>query len=358
MNSLETIQYYKDLKEFVEKNNIFNDTKITIRFLKLDELDTEKYKVIGVSTDNSSTDQELKSKVVALNEELGKRASYNMFYLLKELITYLSGKENNVNKYSEPYTYYRGQSCNWKTVPSLLRNISNEDSKKFYYEDFENIYSKISKEFPEEIEYVDLNSNREKRAEQLSILQHYELKTNLIDITENPFIAMLFMVESSIFDKPQIELYRINPDNPFFQDGVKFPNNKRIKVQKGAFINYERLFDHYKNGKFNIEETQKIDRIIISMEFDFNASIEILENYKKLAKEYPEEGFQLPEEEYEKSIEKYEKFLKGEEEEKISRLYREVISDIKQKLKEYNYHYEELFPDLSDYIKNISKRYR
>ena len=38
-------------------------------------------------------------------------------------------------------------------------------------------------------------------------------------------------------------------------------------------------------------------------------------------------------------------------------MYKDIGLDIKDKLGEYGYFYEELFPDLADYIRNISKKY-
>lgn len=41
----------------------------------------------------------------------------------------------------------------------------------------------------------------------------------------------------------------------------------------------------------------------------------------------------------------------------IFSMYKDIGLDIKDKLGEYGYFYEELFPDLADYIRNISKKY-
>ena len=46
----------------------------------------------------------------------------------------------------------------------------------------------------------------------MAYLQHYGLRTTLIDITENPFIALLFLTSNSqVFNNATLDMYNINP---------------------------------------------------------------------------------------------------------------------------------------------------
>ena len=53
------------------------------------------------------------------------------------------------------------------------------------------------------------------------------------------------MLESDEFSNPQIEFYKFNPqkdaDDSLLTFTHKKNNNKRIKAQKGAFINYDKI---------------------------------------------------------------------------------------------------------------------
>ncbi|MGF7440649.1 FRG domain-containing protein, partial [Enterococcus faecalis] len=87
-----------------------------------------------------------------------------------------------------------------------------------FIDEFEKIYKRISIEFPNEIEYTEYETNPDslkKRAKQLAMLQHYGLRTSLLDLTRNPYIALLFMVSDSSktdFSSGVIEAYQIDED--------------------------------------------------------------------------------------------------------------------------------------------------
>ncbi len=83
-----------------------------------------------------------------------------------------------------------------------------------------------------------------------AILQHFKvLPTSLIDITENPFVALQFMSCFKKMWEPQLEIYKIDSnsngtiDDPhslvtFVHKTIK---NKRIKAQRGAFLRTDSL---------------------------------------------------------------------------------------------------------------------
>ena len=50
------------------------------------------------------------------------------------------------------------------------------------------------------------------RADQLAKLQHYELPTSLLDITDNPFVALLFyqILEIELLKKPKFEAFKMS----------------------------------------------------------------------------------------------------------------------------------------------------
>lgn len=367
MKESSIIKFYEKLKEFVNEGNIYKDVVIKIKFFKKSK---EGEYIINTIECEGVFDDKLKNKISLLKQEINDRVSsggrYNIFYLLKEIITYLQGNERNEG-YEPRYNYYRGQGRNWKTIPSLLRDMSDKDGKR-YYEEFEGIYQKISREFPEDIKYYDLSEDlRNKRFEQLSRLQHYELKTNLLDITENPFIAMLFMTQGDKLDRPQLELYNIEKETKFFQDGTKISSNKRIKAQKGAFINYEKIVECYKEDKFEIDDEDRINRIILSIELDIDKTEEVWNSVASAIQKEGEDNFQSKYSDnvsgdveklnlYRDSI-KSNRQLNEDVLNFIFLMYKDIRLDIKDKLGEYGYFYEELFPDLADYIRNISKKY-
>lgn len=317
-----------------------------------------------------------------------KENSWTVFYLLKELIKQLTNPSHKV------YNYFRGQNRGWPTVPSIFRDISLSPEKKGnfkhskYYENFEAIYKAISKRYPNEIQYFEIpdpdrddSSSLEDRADQLAILQHYELKTSLLDITENPFIAMLFMATTTkpedIVFEPQLECYRLDYDSPLFYEAKKLENNKRIKVQKGAFLNYDTLLQYFyapkvtgNSDKFSEAEFKeiRIPRVIIKLQIDFD-------NMKKEFEEHcnseSESSKSLEEsQDYGNSVSVESDNTDGkkirdifDENNKIVEanadpFYKTITNELLKKLNEYNYYYDELFPDLVDYIeKNINLNY-
>ena len=234
-------EFYVQLGKLLSTSNgvtklnkhIFQDGIITINILAKNNIRTDSvknfskvYYIDSLTVENNGTGNGYKDS----------ENNWSIFYLLKELIT-----ELKLNKFN----YFRGQRENWDTIPGVFRKKQNRDGYDLYSK-FEQVYKNIAQEFPEELEYISLDQNKENdiRTNQLAILQHYGLPTSLLDITENPYIAMLFMLseETPIFD-PQLEAYAIDVDSEtsIVSFVNKYRKNKRIKAQKGAFLNYERL---------------------------------------------------------------------------------------------------------------------
>ena len=130
---------------------------------------------------------------------------------------------------SSNYNFYRGQGSNWATRPSIFRPlklIGDIEDEINFYEDFEKLYQQVSREYPDNIKYIELEHDEliDERADELATLQHYGLPTSLLDVTENPFIALLFMLESDEFSNPQIEFYKFNPQKDADDSLLTFKN--------------------------------------------------------------------------------------------------------------------------------------
>lgn len=391
--------------------NIFQDGIITINILAKNNIRTDSVKNFSkvYYIDSLTVDGKLSIKlnnfVKRINKYLQNNGTGNgykdsennwsIFYLLKELIT-----ELKLNKFN----YFRGQRENWDTIPGVFRKKQNKDGYDLYSR-FEQVYKNIAQEFPEELEYISLDQNKENdtRTNQLAILQHYGLPTSLLDITENPYIAMLFMLseEFPIFD-PQLEAYAIDVDSEtsIVSFVNKYRKNKRIKAQKGAFLNYERLrhfFNISDNKVTDNSSFQPIERVIIKLNFSIEDSIDYLKGLKSkiinsesssnnsellsdldnIFEKYTIENNQkdkikhiLTKISLPQTNNKNSNLAAGDVEELISQLektdtkkeikqdyYKKIQQELIEKLKEYEYYTNELFPDFEDYISYKTKEF-
>lgn len=232
---------------------------------------------------------------------------------------------------------------------------------KSYINNFERIYRKLAYEFPEKINYTEFNgadciTNREY---DLSLLQHYGLKTALLDITKNPYIAMLFMIKENIreYTEPTLYLFNINEllekDETLFTEVRKNKTNERILAQKGAFLNYEKTL--LKNNNY-----EKIPYIKIILRFDdavyeklLENEIKVYENLKKYSKEHGHKDFESF---VDHDLSELNKQLDSIEEYKVVSL-KNILEDLENKLKEYCYTKEEMFPDFENRIRYLSNKY-
>ena len=290
--------------------------------------------------------------------------TWSVFYLLKELITALS---------SSNYNFYRGQGSNWATRPSIFRPlklIGDIEDEINFYEDFEKLYQQVSREYPDNIKYIELEHDEliDERADELATLQHYGLPTSLLDVTENPFIALLFMLESDEFSNPQIEFYKFNPqkdvDDSLLTFTHKKNNNKRIKAQKGAFINYDKINRFIKiDGKeWNLSDRyRKIDRILVEIILDLEGYKSYLDSLRLDSKELNEE------EKFRKKIKaEKDKFFpeegsgaaKEERKKNINEIFENLRQELMKKLNEFHYFQRDLYPDFNDYLVHLKKKYK
>lgn len=314
--------YYIDL-EMVE--TLFDDNWIYL--LQKIALDSQEHDIEILSDIKKRLDVELNNLDVSFRYS-SDHSSWSVFYALKEIIDQIEDCLPDGYK-----TYYRGQAGSWELLPTLFR-IGNNGYSDDFRNNYDHIYKKISQKFPEDVTYFPLDKeNMDQRATNLAELQHYGLGTPLIDISENPFISLLFMVDGYANNgaEPQLDVFFVREDgkNSLFQEVVKKKQNKRISVQKGAFLNFDRLTDE------NLYGNSKIPRICIRLKY--------LED-----KFDAQEISDLPGGSDE---------TLDDTESKKNRVLQTAVSDIKNKLTTYHYRTEDLFPDFYMYLSVLKTQY-
>lgn len=345
------LNYKEDL--FFERNTI-EIGYIGNTLAKTD--DKRKYLLTHVNVLASNSD-EIKSSLRSIVEKCdfdiknkSQANGWQLFYLYKELLQRFTSNEFGFN-------YFRGQSVNKPLLPGIMR----DEVDKSYINNFERIYRKLSYEFPEKINYTEFNGDDciTSRERDLSLLQHYGLKTALLDITRNPYIAMLFMIKENIreYIEPTLYLFNINEqlekDETLFTEVRKNQTNERILAQKGAFLNYEKTLLKNKNYK-------KIPYIKIVLRFDDTVYKEVLNKeidaYTELKKYIKDQGNRDLEKFLENDLTELNKQLDSIEKYKVNAL-KDILEDLENKLNEYCYTKEEMFPDFENRIRYLSNKY-
>ena len=325
------------------------------------------------------------------------KSGWTIFYTLKELISIFDGRrtktENIVLNNSSSdlivsrfkYNYFRGYSNNkHDAIPAVFRNRTyhGEKNSDQFYSKFEGLYQKIAREYPEELEY-DSNIGSSKRNDAFSRLQHYGFGTCLLDMSRNPYTALLFMIDAEDFHTPKFELFEIEEekhrDNNIVYLPEKFQKNKRLIAQNGAFLHYEKLYDllEKENADQTIEDVknklqglklERINRITVVIEVLKNSDSEFfrynIEGIIKVANnlEYDTER-DANENEYIDNLERYfenlknkinlvDKTLQGTDQYTLLKNY------LKAKLDEYGHSKRSLFPDFQNYVSYENGRYK
>jgi len=253
--------------------------------------------------------------------------------LLKEIISYCD------------CNYYRGQSDNYTLNPGILRKRINEE----YLNRFEDEYLELSRTYPNQLSYYKPQKFLE-RESALSLLQHYGFKTSLLDITSDPYIAMLFMISNSIdsYKEPTLYLFDVdimnNEKYNLFTKVKKSSFNERISAQHGAFFNFDKLLlsgpycQNSKNNKFSRIKTIKLQLCFDDRIFDKSFNDKVQSIYKS------NDSF---------SIQQVPLFniLRNNYREKqdIDKIKLETLKkiqyDLLSKLNEFCYYMEDLYPD-------------
>lgn len=341
---------YSDIQTNLSKHNLFNHVKIIVKIIP-DENVT--YKIIKLAVEANCGNKALNEEITKICEDINQMLidntfNWRLFYLFKELF-------QRINKVDEDNTfnYFRGQSQNWPLQPGIFR----PDTPHEFRDNFEKIYRKIAYQHPYELEYIEYSmGERIDRSKQLSILQHYGLRTSLADITSNPFIALLFMIsgETSLIN-PVLDCFQIDEEIHYekniFIEVQRDDNNKRISAQKGAFLNYDYLYDI--DG-----ELEPINRVSIEIDIDTDLYIEYLRiEQLKLIKAAEEEDIDLTEV-LDKGIEEMERKESDIRKTDFKKsIYSHIKLELRKKLEEYHYREEDLYPDLDKQIEYIQKKY-
>lgn len=314
-----------------------------------DEVNKEKIsKLVNKCNKFIEDDIESSPKLIYEHGELDT-GTCKLFYVYKDLIQGLSGDGLNFN-------YFRGQSHDYSLLPGALRYKVDSD----YIKDFESIYRKLALEFPDTIDYVSLYpiSKIIEREPNLSILQHYGLKTALLDITKNPYIAMLFMLNDKAWDLKEPALYFFKIDDgissrsTLFSEVRKSHTNERIIAQKGAFLNFEKVLDN------KIKE--KIPYVKLVLKFDANTYMSIRKKGKINHYDIDEKTTRLINRGIDSSEDQLNELfsLLYFEKKFLNDMYISINKDLENKLKEYCYTKEDMFPDFENRIRYLSDKYK
>lgn len=251
---MNTKYLYLNFDKIYEEKDFFNvlHVDINLKISEIKESNEVLYSIDSITCKKlNHYDPKLESyrdSIYLLNERLNNynfngKKEWKLFYLYKELIQTFEILYDDTSTTN----YYRGQANDWPMKAGLLRNDIIDDLKK----EFENIY------------------------EDMAYLQHYGLRTTLIDITENPFIALLFLTSNSqVFNNATLDMYNINPkihsEQNLFSRVKMISKNKRIIAQKGAFFNFEKLLIFQNEQNVNRDKINKIPLVRLKLNFSYD----------------------------------------------------------------------------------------
>ncbi|MCD8906961.1 MULTISPECIES: FRG domain-containing protein [Staphylococcus] len=367
---------YEDVISKYKEEDYFDKIiiKVNIEINDPHKGNVASYKIdnLELKIDDNFKNEKLLKKVERIKKDIendiisyrsNNNKEWNIFYLYKEFF----------QKLEEDFNYYRGQCTDWEMLPGIIRENVNTKLRN----DFEFIYQDVMYRYPDVIKYyppIAKSKIINKREQQLAHLQHYGLKTSLIDITENPYIALLFMVSDTSkkdFKNAIIDFYSINQmvhtEKNLFSRVKMLKSNSRLIAQKGAFFNFDKIAlrdlptQIHKiplvrlQLSFNFKELEKTSKLLE----DSNVKLERLN--KKL---YDADKIENIESKVLRDLfeqQKYRKELKTEIN-SLKKYFDDILLDsirfqIKSKLSEYHYIESELFPDLYKYIGYIQSGY-
>ncbi len=357
---------YEKFMSSYEESKYFSASTIVISYCPdidiMEPNDKRKYRILEVKllddseyADNEKLNNTINRCNLSIEDKLG-RYSWQIFYLYKELLQTLLSDELKFN-------YFRGQAHDYPLLPGVLRS----ETSKYYLRNFENIYKRMSFEFPDMVNYTKLidDESINCRESDLSLLQHFGLKTSLLDITRNPYIGMLFMLRDSIeeYKEPTLYLFKINDswndDDKLnlFTEVKKSHVNDRILAQKGAFLNFEKAILN-KSGAKEVEVIPYI-KIVLRLESEKYKN-DIDEQFKILDTLKDREDLKNIVKDIKKFYTLLEKvtYIKNHMDEVQKKCLQHINDELSQKLYEYYYTKEDMFPDFENRIKYLSTKYK
>ncbi|MCT4486746.1 FRG domain-containing protein [Levilactobacillus parabrevis] len=329
---------YQSKQELYDAKKVFDTMNVDLQLTNTEFDGNLIYLLKQIKVDGESHKSELLKE---LQESLGPvfkslevdhaytedHSSWSVFYALKEIIDQISSRLEQGYK-----TVYRGQPGNWDLRPTLFRKGVTGYTDDFR-RNYEQIYKSVAQKFPENVSYFSIHDNLDKRAANLAELQHYGLGTPLIDVSSNPFISLLFMVDgyANQGDEPQLDIFFVREDgqNSLYQEVVKREQNRRISVQKGAFLNFDKLDMNGLSGE------SKIPRVCLRLQY-VRSSLD-----SATAVNLPDGDLPV---------------AQDEERVKVNVLAT-AVNDIKSKLNSYYYRTEDLFPDFYMYLGVLKAKY-
>lgn len=201
-------------------------------------------------------------------------------------------------KYNSGALCFRGHALkSWEIEPSIFRS----DNEKIL-EKKEEIYNDIFRRFPD-----DFPRTNEKKYElkDLVKLQHYDIPTELLDVSFNPFVALFFATEEKsnkngivyVFNVPNCKIITNSKEIENLKENTKEPNciflyepelkNPRIKAQNGAFLYQVELKEEL--SKVNLAKSIKKDKfttvdnlIVFRIEINAGAKKELRNELKMI----------------------------------------------------------------------------